>query len=310
MIDPPLIIARLRSTTAVALAEIDPSGCLRDANSGFIRLLPEAVGHEAEPNVAGYFLSPRFPQLVELSRSGRESCYDGLLTIGDPDGRLRSLRGSVSRSGELLLLVAEFDIEELERVYDKALELSNELSQAQRELLSAHKKLKRREEEIRALSQTDQLTGIANRRRLEEVIAASYARVRRYGGTFALAMADIDHFKSVNDEFGHDVGDTALRTFAHVLRGQVRETDLAARFGGEEFIVLMPETDVERALQCAERIRTQFEQETIPPIPRPLTASFGVTTLEPNDTVMSLFKRADNALYTAKDSGRNRVVIA
>ena len=109
MIDPPLTIAGLRRTTAVALAEIDPSGCLRDANAGFIRLLPEAVGLQGRPGIARYFLSPRFPQLVELSRSGREPSYEGLLTIGDPDGRTRSLRGTVSRCGQLLLLVAEFD---------------------------------------------------------------------------------------------------------------------------------------------------------------------------------------------------------
>jgi len=310
MIDPPLIIVGLRRTTAVALAEIDPSGCLRDANAGFIRLLPEAVGLQGRPDIARYFLSPRFPQLVELSRSGREPSYDGLLTIGDPDGRTRSLRGTVSRCGQLLLLVAEFDIEELERINDKVIQLSNELAQAQRELLSAHNKLKRREEEIRALSQTDQLTGIANRRRLDEVIVAEYARAQRYGVEFALMIADIDHFKHVNDEFGHDVGDAVIRAFAQVIQGQLRRIDLAARFGGEEFVVLMPETDTERAVHCAERIRTRFGEETIPPIPRPVTASFGVSTLKPDDTLISLFKRADNALYSAKDSGRNRVVVA
>jgi diguanylate cyclase (GGDEF)-like protein len=310
MIDPPLIIASLRRTTAIALAEIDPSGGLCDANAGFIRLLPEAVGHQGTPDIARYFLSPVFPQLVALSRSGREPSYDGLLTIGDPTGRSRSLRGTVSRCGQLLLLVAEFDIEELEHISDEAIQLSNELAQAQRELLSAHNKLKRREEEIRTLSLTDQLTGIANRRRFDEVIAAEYARARRYGGEFALAMADIDHFKRVNDEFGHDVGDAAIRAFAHVIQGQIRRNDLAARFGGEEFVVLMPEADTECALHCAERIRTRFGQETIPPIPRPVTASFGVTALEPDDTVMSLFKRADDALYKAKGAGRNRVVVA
>ena len=309
MIDPPLIIAGLRRTTAVALAEIDPAGRLRDANAGFIRLLPEAVGHEVEPDIASYFVSPRFLQLVELSRSGREPFYDGLLTIGDPDGPSRSLRGTVSRSGPLLLLVAEFEIEEMERINDKAIQLSNELSEAQRELLSAHNKLKRREEEIRVLSQTDQLTGIANRRRLDEAIAAEYARVRRYGGKFALMMADIDHFKSVNDEYGHDVGDTVIRNFAQVLLGQIRETDLAARFGGEEFVVLMPESESEQAFACAERIRMQFGSESIPPISRLVTASFGITMLEADDTVTSVFKHADEALYQAKEAGRNRVVV-
>jgi len=310
MIDPPRILASLRGSTAVALAEIGPTGRLLDANAGFIRLLPEPAGCEGEPDIAHYFLSPTFPQLLELSRSRREPSYDGLLTIGDRDGRSRTLRGTVSPCGPTLLLVAEIEIEELERINDRAIQLSNELARAQRELLSAHNKLKRREEEIRVLSQTDQLTGIANRRRLDEVVAAEYARVRRYGGTFAMAMADIDHFKSVNDEFGHDVGDAAIRAFAQVIRGQIRETDLAARFGGEEFVVLMPETDVELALHCAERIRTRFGQESIPPIPRPVTASFGVTMLGPEDAVMSVFKRADEALYKAKESGRNRVVIA
>ena len=310
MIDPQLIIAGLRRTTAVALAEFDPSGCLVDANAGFIRLLPEAVANQGRPDIAHYFLSPRFPRLVEMSRSGREPFYDGLLTIGDPTGRLRSLRGTVSHCGRQLLLVAEFDIEELERINDKAIQLSNDLAQTQRELLSAHNKLKRREEEIRALSLTDQLTGIANRRKLDDAITAEYARALRYGVEFALVIADIDHFKRVNDEFGHDVGDAAIRAFAQVIQGQIRRTDLAARFGGEEFVVLMPESDAECALQCAERIRIQFGQETIPPIARPVTASFGVTTLKPDDTLISLFKRADNALYRAKDSGRNRVVVA
>ena len=309
MIDPPLIIANLRRTTAVAIAEIDPSGRLRNANAGFIRLLPETVGPEGEPDIAHYFRSPTFSQLVELSRSGREAFYDGLLTIGDPMGRLRSLRGTVSHCGPLLLLVAEFEIEELERINDKAIQLANELSEAQRELLSAHHKLKRREEEIRTRSQTDPLTGIANRRRLDEAIAAEYSRVRRYGGTFALMMADIDHFKSVNDEYGHDVGDTAIRTFARVIRGQIRETDLAARFGGEEFVVLMPESRSEQAFICAERIRMQFGSESIPPISRRITASFGITMLEADDTVISVLKHADEALYQAKEAGRDRIVV-
>jgi len=309
MIDPLPNFAYLKRTTAIALAVIDLSGFLCDANAGFIRLLPESEAHHGRPDVARYFLSPRFPQLLALSRSGREPSYDGLLTIGDPTGQIRSLQGTVSLCGQLLLLVAEFDIEELERINDKAIQLANELAQTQRELLSAHNKLKRREEEIRALSLTDQLTGIANRRKLDDVIASEYARAQRYGVGFALVIADIDHFKKVNDDFGHDVGDAAIRAFAKVIQGQIRQTDLAARFGGEEFVVLLPESDADCAVQCAERIRIQFGRETIAPISRPVTASFGVATLRPDDTLTSLFKRADTALYGAKDSGRNRVVV-
>lgn len=309
MNDPTRIIAGLRRATAVALAEVDSSGFLNDANAGFLRLLPEAARSEGRPNVAKYFLSPGFFELVEMSRSGREPAYDGLLTIGDHDGVSWSLRGAVWRSGPLLLLIAEVGIEELERISRNAIRLANDLAHAQRELLTAHNSLKRREEEIRVLSQTDPLTGVANRRKFDEAIAAEYARARRYGGGFALILADIDHFKSVNDEFGHDVGDAAIRNFARIIREQIRETDLVARLGGEEFIVLMPETASEQALACAERIRKQFGGESIPPITRTVTASFGIAMLRADDTVISVFKHADEALYEAKRAGRNRVAV-
>ncbi len=310
MIDPALIMAGLRTMTAVALAEIDSSGRLLDANAGFLRLLPEPVARAFEPDIGNYFLAPRFAPLVELSQTGREPFYAGLLTIGDPDGLHRSLRGTLSRRDDRLLLIAEFEIEELEHINDRALELSNELAEAQRELLSAHYRLKRREEEVRVLAQSDPLTGIANRRRLHDVLAVEYARARQSGGALTIAMADIDHFKSINDKFGHDVGDTVIRTFANVIKGRIRTTDLAARFGGEEFVVLMPESDTAGAVQCIEEIRTRFEQTNIPPIQRPVTASFGVATLAADDTVASLIKRADQALYAAKQGGRNRVMTA
>nr|WP_303652939.1 GGDEF domain-containing protein [Paludisphaera mucosa] len=306
----PLKFPGLRRTLAVAIAEIEPSGRLHDANLGFLRLLPDAVAREPHPDVSGYLLSPSLPHLVECSQSEPHAAYEGLLTIGDPEGRVRTLRGAVSRSGSRLLLVTETEIEELERINDRAIQLSLDLAQAQRELLSAHNKLERREEEIRILSQTDLLTGIADHRRFDELIAAEFARVRRYGGSFALAVADIDHFKSVNDEFGHDVGDAALRAFANVVRLRIRRTDLAARFGGEEFIVLMPESDSEGAVRCAEGVRSHFAREPIPPIPWAITASSGVAVLHPDDTVKTLCKRADAALYAAKDGRRNRVVLA
>ena len=108
MTDPSRILASLRGSTAVALAEIDPAGRLLDANAGFIRLLPESTEREALLDVACYLVSPTFPQLLELCRSGREPSYEGLLTIGDPIGRSRTLCGAVTPRGESLLLVAAF----------------------------------------------------------------------------------------------------------------------------------------------------------------------------------------------------------
>jgi diguanylate cyclase len=120
-------------------------------------------------------------------------------------------------------------------------------------------------------------------------------------------MADIDHFKTLNDDFGHDTGDRALRAFAELLKLRSRKYDLVARYGGEEFIVLMPECDMSHARTTAERMRKDVALLNIPPADRPMTASFGVSQwLEP-DTAQTFLARADAAMHQAKAKGRNRV---
>jgi two-component system cell cycle response regulator len=126
-------------------------------------------------------------------------------------------------------------------------------------------------------------------------------------------ILDIDHFKRVNDTHGHDIGDVVLKEFARRLKRSVRGMDLACRLGGEEFVVIMPETDLDRACQVAERIRSHAATETFDiggtGEPLRVTASVGVASLErPGDTAEAIFKRADQALYVAKREGRNRVV--
>ncbi|MEX2287045.1 MAG: diguanylate cyclase [Planctomycetaceae bacterium] len=170
--------------------------------------------------------------------------------------------------------------------------------------------LKRAMAEIQELSVTDQLTGLSNRRRLNDVLTAEMSRIQRHRGYLSIVMADLDNFKSVNDKFGHIAGDRVLQSFAKVLRKQIRRSDLAARFGGEEFAIVLPQSDAEGAVICVERVRRQLEAVPIGPDSQPITCSFGVAQLQPGESMDSLLSRADSALYQAKAAGRNQVVVA
>ncbi|MEI2301703.1 PleD family two-component system response regulator [Ensifer sp. MJa1] len=165
------------------------------------------------------------------------------------------------------------------------------------------------------LAVTDGLTGMYNRRYFDTHLKLLMDRAAARGRPLSICMTDIDRFKQVNDTYGHDVGDDVLREFANRIRTTVRGADLACRFGGEEFIVVMPDTSAEMAAGVAERLRTIIESLPFPIAqedgPLKITASMGIATLRPgSDTAEALLKRADTALYQAKHEGRNRVVAA
>ena len=155
---------------------------------------------------------------------------------------------------------------------------------------------------------TDQLTGLANRRGAEQQLKREVARARRYNTSMALVMLDLDHFKRVNDVFGHQVGDDTLRQMASILQARLRECDLAARWGGEEFLLVLPETDIEGGRACAERIRAAVGAMTLP-VSGQLPVSAGVAELEQSDESdhYQAIARADAKLYEAKAAGRNAV---
>ena len=155
---------------------------------------------------------------------------------------------------------------------------------------------------------TDHLTGLANRRRFERQLEREVARVGRFERPFTLLMIDIDSFKNLNDNFGHDAGDDAIRRLSKVLREGTRGIDLAARIGGEEFAVLLVETSKDGGLEVAERLRTAIKSLEIPQAGH-ITASFGVAEC-PRDaqTAADILKAADVALYEAKRNGRDQVV--
>jgi len=156
-------------------------------------------------------------------------------------------------------------------------------------------------------ARTDPLTGLLNRRGFDDLLGAELARAQRYGRPLSLVFGDLDRFKEVNDSLGHTAGDTVLKLVAERLRRETRTADLVGRYGGEEFVLLLPETDEEGALILAERLRAGIV-ELFAKQPEPVTISFGVATFEGADGE-DLVRNADRALYAAKLAGRNRSIV-
>ena len=161
---------------------------------------------------------------------------------------------------------------------------------------------------------TDYLTGLNNRRSFIERTEIELYRKERYGREFSLIMFDIDYFKYINDKFGHNAGDLVLKEIANICRSVLREVDIIGRIGGEEFAILLPETDIVQATLVAERLRVSISNGKVFPNLNEevkFAASFGVTfTKDANKSINELLNQADNALYKAKNSGRNRVVVS
>lgn len=199
-------------------------------------------------------------------------------------------------------LKAEFELERVLEARER-----ERLSTA--ELTARYEKLEQRAETLSHLSVRDGLTGLFNRRHFEEALGLELQRARTFGQTLCLALLDVDHFKRINDGFSHVVGDAVLRTIAQVLQRELRASDVAARYGGEEFGLILPHTGLDGARIAAEKVRvaiatTAWNQLTPG---REVTASLGLAEWRLGESATEFVRRADEALYAAKASGRNRV---
>ena len=167
--------------------------------------------------------------------------------------------------------------------------------------------------ELERRSRTDGLSGLNNRMATEDLLRQLHRRARRYGESMAVLMLDIDHFKNINDRHGHAAGDAVIRALAQVLRAAVREVDVAGRYGGEEFVVALSNSEAAGACAFAERLRAQIARQPVADAggPIPYSVSIGIAMLAPGDQeIESWLKRADTALYQAKQGGRDRAVLA
>ncbi|TSE38064.1 putative diguanylate cyclase YdaM [Tepidimonas fonticaldi] len=182
----------------------------------------------------------------------------------------------------------------------------------QRALAESNRQLEAQRAELEALATRDPLTGLLNRREFVRQAEHELARARRLGAPLTLIMLDLDHFKAINDRHGHAVGDEVLRQTARYMAGSTRQTDRVARFGGEEFVLLLPDTSAEQAWHLADKLREGLARVCIPTLGVPVTASLGVASVLGTESVTleAVLHRADQAMYEAKRSGRNRTVVA
>jgi diguanylate cyclase (GGDEF)-like protein len=166
-------------------------------------------------------------------------------------------------------------------------------------------------ERVKQLAYLDGLTGIFNRRFFELRILEEIERSRRYGTGMAVIMADIDQFKRLNDEFGHLLGDEVLRQVSSLFHQQLRKIDVVCRYGGEEFGIVLTQTNASHAVSVAEKLRRMVEQWQFPGVPQTVTISAGVAAFPDHGTTRDeLVRAADNGLYAAKQAGRNRIALA
>ena len=234
----------------------------------------------------------------------------GLRTHVEEANDLEQLKSSVSDHIDTLNQHFEqykkSDHDQFDKSQKKIKELNNRLHAMEEESNNLREEAKK----SRQLALKDALTGIWNRQALNEMMEKEYDRWQRYQRPLTLVIWDIDFFKRVNDNYGHDAGDKVLKTIARIFQQATRDADFIARFGGEEFVGVFPETRLEDALTLANKIREKvanskfhYEQK-----PVPITSSAGLATFRPGDTIEDVFKRADKALYQAKETGRNRCI--
>ena len=175
------------------------------------------------------------------------------------------------------------------------------------ELYNKNLELQKMNEELKRLSSTDQLTKLFNRRKMHEELDKEYKRASRYKNPFSIIMFDIDFFKKINDTFGHQAGDAVLSELSHLVKKIIRATDVASRWGGEEFLILCPETNLNQASILAEKIRSNVENYNFP-VDKTVTVSIGVSEFRKDSSIENIIEQADERLYKAKNSGRNKVV--
>jgi len=213
-----------------------------------------------------------------------------------------------SASPDEIGIIVKFLLAENAKMQHEAGELKKSLEKSKSQIDNLRSHLA----EAQEISMRDPLTSLSNRRRFDDSLARELADARQQGTTLSLVLADIDNFKKVNDLFGHTIGDEILKMFARVLQDNVCARDTVSRYGGEEFAVILPETEVENARRITERMRTQLEgmqlavNDSGQEIGR-ITASFGIAELSLGDNADTLVQRADAKLYQAKCAGRNRV---
>ena len=295
------------SDTVFALL-LAPDGTIRIRNLAANRIFPYSSAGVDEPKIWD-FLIESDAESFRLRLSDPAAQTAGPFHLNLSEGSKNSVTveaGLVGCEGGFLLVGA---IEELNalRLRAERQMLTNQLAAMARELARKEKELEAANHAIEHIARTDLLTGLANRRTLDEMLSRELARANRQHQPLTLILADIDHFKLINDTYGYGVGDRVLAALGKVFGSQVRPYDVAARFSGEKFALVFPGTACSEGVAIAERLRKQVAAVHIPDGPERISVSFGVATLVERESGDDFLARTNSVLSKAKNSGRNRV---
>jgi len=295
----------LEKRSGLIILLLDKELRIRDYNHGFLKL----VGADQHPDrhfLSEYLLEESREELLRFLQEKKQNFRLGVAGKEDNSYVVDVCNYDVE---EGYLMFGEVHALSGSEIIEKFSVLNNELTNAVRELNKKNHELKKSNDTINRLLRIDPLTNLYNRRYFFEELEKAFAMLKRHHLPSCLATMDLDHFKAVNDHWGHLSGDEVLKAFAGLLQEETREEDTPARIGGEEFTVLLHNTDMDQAVRFAERVRQAWSDITVPPVNTPLTVSIGVARLQPDDSAETLVSRADQAMYLAKEKGRNRVEV-
>ena len=298
-----IILDYLNQSGSVNILKIDQDLIIQDYNQVFFN----TVG--ADLDISGMSLwNLVLPEDLAVLKSAIENNKPQVhFTVQYNNQPGINMAGHLVRTGDKYLLFCERTKISDDTIIQEISKLNNQMANITRDLNKKNIALEKANATINKLLKTDSLTQISNRHHFMDYFQKMHAYAYRRGMPLSLVMTDLDHFKNINDRYGHQAGDQVLVAFARLLQDNSREEDLAARYGGEEFIILLVHTDLEQGYAQAERIRSSIENMEIGEQKIKATASFGVATLEKNETTDQLIRKADQALYQAKNAGRNRV---
>jgi diguanylate cyclase (GGDEF)-like protein len=291
---------------AVAVAALDESGLVVESNQGFLDVV-------AEPGASGTGVRLTKPGMAELRQpvAGTDGrVYAGPVIFADSQDGKCALTGNIYRAGAGWLVAAEMSVSAYRQLNSTIERLGRELEEAERTLTRRNQAVQTALAAVEALKRQDAVTGLANRKSLNDRIGEEISRWERYHRPLGLMLMEMDDLRGVNETYGREVGDELLRHVATIITRSLRATDLAVRYGDMEFAVLLPETNEIGALIVAERLRMELENQIILPMVRPLTASFGVAMLLQGEGRQELFARAERATAHSRMSGRNCVTMA